>query len=235
MPKTCPYHNKFQPCPDCQAKNMGEFAWQGTYKGSAAPAIEPTPLPALPPAAHNHGTEPPFQLRCGVGEGIYVLNNRADVENIYTDSLLGCAQVILRNARATFTCHIVTSASFPIIFLRSALEKFRQKYGPVTECHVISAADNPKLGNEIDVGLALLLELNINYNRITDSGGCAVNINDGEVQEVPSDWNTGCPWVAGWLTAPDLIDLRITGPNSIGSPSFGDYFEGCQACRNLFS
>jgi hypothetical protein len=226
---TCPYHNKPTPCPDCQQRNMGAFAGQGRYMGSAAPAVETMGSQPRPDDHDDHGTARPCSLRCGAGEGIYVLNTEADVYCIYTDSLLGCAQVILRNGTATFTCHIITNAVFPLIFVRSAILRFESRYGPITACYVICAADNPALGTRIGRWLGQ----HIPVKRITGTDGCAIEIATGQVGPVPGHWNVGCDDIAGWLTAPDLIDLRIIGPNTIGEPGVGDYSEICNVCRDL--
>src|ERR1700754_2077716 len=58
---------------------------------------------------HNHGTiKVGAKMRCGVGEGISVLNSNSDkVAYLYTDGVTSCVQVTLRNDRATFTSHLM--------------------------------------------------------------------------------------------------------------------------------
>ena len=224
MPKTCPYHNKLQPCEDCQSKGMGAFAFSGRpYTGSKAP----------PSRVHNHGSTRPCSLRCGVNEGIFVLNAHVGVSCLFTDGLLNCAQVILRNGTATFTCHIIGTAKFPVTFMTNACTKFIDEYDMFNACYVISASDSPALGNRIDHWFKQ--QFGITAHRVTDCGGCSIAITTGVVSKTPGAWNPSRDYVAGFLTAPDLIDFRIISRTDIGEPLPGDFFEGCLACSSLFS
>lgn len=180
------------------------------------------------PAKHNHGDKRPCKLRCGANEGICVLNATADVTEIFTDGLLTCAQIILRNGTATFTCHIYGDAPNPLTFMHLACDLFVMKYGAVTECHLISGTDT-RLANGLND--PLVTKLHIPVTRANGVDGYSINIHTG-VTRVTPDWPTYLGDVAGWKTAPNLIDLRITDAVNLGTAYHGDYSDPCALCRS---
>jgi hypothetical protein len=182
-------------------------------------------------AKHTHGTNRPCVLRAGINEGIYVLNNQTQVQAIFTTNLLTCTQVILWNATATFTCHIHGEAPNPLAFVVTAYQTFTEKYGKPTKFYLISGT-SPSQGNVLRSDLQRQHSLNPDKH-VTGVDGYAINISTGAMGKAPDNWDPSKAYVAGWLTAPDLIDHRIVDPKNLGSPFPGDYHEPCPICRHL--
>lgn len=221
----CPYHGKPHPCIDCFDKNMGQFA----RRPVAAPIRSPTVAHWAPPIhGHTHGTDRPCNIRCGANEALCILNSQANVSELFTDGLIGCTQVILRNATATLTCHIFTGASAPKDFILLLFAKFVDSHGTVDHCYVISG-DGTGAADTIETALR---GKNIpNIGRIRGCGGYAISIANGTVRETPGGWNTSQSGIAGWLTASVLIHTRYTAIAMLGEPMAGDYYEPCAACN----
>lgn len=218
----CPYHNKAHPCIDCYDNRMGQFAHAS---GSPIPAPR-GPLYVPPARRHNHGSQRPCKIRCGVNEGLYIRNNQVNAAYLYTDSLLNCAQVIFRNSSATFTTHVMGGAPQPRRWIDLVYGTFVRRYGPVTLCLVVTS-ESPATGNQI----VSYLRLKVRVTQWHNCDGCAIRISDGHVKTTPSSWNISQADVAGWLTAEDLMDLRLDGSEFLGAASYGDYYEPCRACN----
>lgn len=213
----CPFHNKAHPCIDCFDNGMGQFAHAPAPRGAVY----------VPPARrHNHGTQRPSKIRCGVNEGLYIRNNQVNVAYLYTDSLYNCAQIIFRNQRATFTTHVLGGAPQPKRWTDLVYDTFVRRYGPVRFCQVVTSED-ATTGNKI----VSHLRLRVRVIQWHNCEGCAIRISDGYVKVTPSSWNISQADVAGWLTAEDLIDYRLDGSEFLGAASYGDYFEPCRACN----
>jgi hypothetical protein len=179
---------------------------------------------------HNHGTARPCNIRCGLNEGLYIRNDEANVSNLFTDGLANCAQVIFRNGEGTFTCHISGGAPNPIAYLRPAYWTFVDSFGAVTTGYVVSS-DNATMGNRLDEWLTTDYRVaRFVITRIKRCGGCAINVSTGVVRPTPASWNTTQPGVAGWLTAQDLINLRLVDAKNLGDAFAGDYRDGCPDC-----
>ena len=71
-----------------------------------------------------------------MNEALCIRNDEANVGEVYTDGLVGCTQMILRNAAATFVAHIGVGAPQPAAFATWALQEFIDIYGPPTEGYV---------------------------------------------------------------------------------------------------
>ena len=189
------------------------------------------PLPKrsnLPAYGHSHGTASVCHIRCGVNEGLCILNDKPGVDCLFTDSLSGCTQVIFRSDRATFTCHIFSGAKNPVGWIGFALSEFTKHYGAVTLCCVITrSAQSGHTGAIYSALKKTISEIEL----VLDSGGYAIKVATGEVKTVvPSDWNTNKQFIGGWQTKTTLIDMRLIGP-WLGQPQVGDYFESCQTCN----
>ncbi len=217
---TCPYHGTPKPCASCSQHGMGEFAHTSV---SGPPSWEYS-RPRT--HGHTHGSAPPYRIRCGINEGLGVRNAQAHVATLFTDSLIGCAQVIFRNAQATFTCHIGAGARTPGNWARWAADRFARFYGAIVTCHVITG-DAPAIGDLVEASLAAHLGA---VQRIMNSHGYAIDIATGHVRTTPLGWSASQANVAGWQTARHLLDLRLLGTMSLGEPGYGDYREGCRAC-----
>jgi len=207
---------------------MGEFAHE-VFVGTSSPYRIPTS-----PTKHSHGNETACHIRCGVNEGLAVRNDNRNVASLYTDSLLGCTQVILRNATATFTCHIAASASDPIGWMRWAVSQFRRQYGFVTWCAIISG-DDPAIGRSLHRTICSMFRLREDgIVRKLGCGGISIDPASGDWRETPSTRNVSQANVGGWITCREMIDLRLCGPRKLGDAAYGDYFEGCGLCRSHF-
>lgn len=218
----CPYHDRPHPCVDCLDRGMGRFA---RPSGTPIPA-PPAPRYVPPHRRHTHGTQRPCKIRCGVNEGLYIRNDERNVTHLFTDSLINCAQVIFRNRRATFTCHILGGARQPRPWTQLIYRTFVERYGRVARCLVVT-------GGDAATGLRVIsyLPAKLKVVHWPGCGGCRIRLVDGHVDKTPSNWNPSRPDVAGWLTAGDLIDLRLTGAEWLGEVSYGDYYEPCRACN----
>lgn len=231
----CPYHGKAHPCIDCFDMGMGQFAHASGSPNPApkAPAYIPpgrradNQRPVQRAVGHNHGGQRPCKIRCGVNEGLSILNNQVNVSYLYTDSLANCTQVIFRNAVATFTTHVLGVAREPRRWINRVHEDFVGQYGRVTLCRVVTS-DNPTAGFNIGSYLELL---NVQFEHWPNCGGCAIGISDGNVIPTPTGWNPTQADVAGWQTAADLIHRRWTGEEFLGEVLCGDYSEMCRACN----
>ncbi len=227
---TCPYHGGPTPCNQCQVLGMGAYAHtDDRYNRNefSPPKVEWSMPHAF---GHGHGTQTPYRVRCGVNEGLCILNTQPLVDELYTDSLIGCVQIILRSATATFTCHISSGARTPVNWATWAYGRFINLCGVVTSCYVITG-DSPAIGNAI---AGALTGLGLNVNRIHDCQGYSITIrNDDEFEAgpTPDHWAVSQQRVAGWQTAKDLIYVRLLGSLSIGTPSEGDYNQDCNACN----
>ena len=71
----------------------------------------------IPQRRHSHGTARPCKIRCGANEGLYVLNNEANVQEIYTDSLIGCANNIPEHQGNVYMPHNWYSSTPHKIFI----------------------------------------------------------------------------------------------------------------------
>jgi hypothetical protein len=201
---------------------MGEFAHTSAFAPPSWEYSKPRTH------GHTHGSVAPYHIRCGINEGLCVLNTQAHVAELFTDSLIGCAQVIFRNPTATFTCHIGSGARTPTDWARWAADRFVHFYGAIVICHVITG-DAPGIGNAVEVSLIAHLG---GVQRLLDLHGCSINIATGNVRTTPVGWSATRPNVAGWQTARDLLDLRLLGTMSLGEPGYGDYCELCPACAD---
>lgn len=181
--------------------------------------------PRHPNHRHTHGNQYPCKIRCGANEGLCIRNDQDNVTYLYTDSLIGCTQVIFRNTTATFTCHIFTAAPDPLGWIEWAEGEFRSEYGSVTSCWVVTS-DSPGVGETI-YGL---LSKSLKVEWIKNCGGCAIKITDATVIKTPTDWYVSRQDVGGWQTANELIDLRLRGSRSLGNVYVGDYSESCREC-----
>jgi len=184
---------------------------------------------------HTHGrNKRRLKIRCGINEGLCILNLKAPflVTHLFTDGLVNCCQVIWRSNNATFTTHISGDAPHPETFIWMCLRQFNFKYNSaITSCYVASG-DDPDLGNRIHDYLRRRLHCNV--ERIRNTGGCCINMLNGDVSNTPvMGSGPNRDDVAGYLTASDLIDLRLTDSYATGEPGYGDYYEGCQLCNTL--
>lgn len=243
---TCPYHGNPTPC-HCgygqprPAPNVKPCPYHGN-PNCACGYGQPRPAPYIPPhlryvpphlrprPAHTHGFARPCKIRCGVNEGLCILNTQASVVELYTDSLIGCTQIIFRNAIATFTCHVSSDAPYRVLWTEHALRAFERKYGRVVKCYVV-AGDSP----EREIIIIECLEKSIHdVECVGRVHGYTINIASGLARETPRGWNTSQRDVAGWQTAQGLIDLRLTHDTYLGADAYGDYHETCPACEERF-
>jgi hypothetical protein len=171
----------------------------------------------------------PLKIRAGLNQGLYVLNQNALVEFLFTDGLNTCSQVIWRNDVATFCVHIDGNAPHPEAYLTIAFKTFVSKYGPpVGKCHVVSA-ESVKLADRIAHFLRDASQLDI--KRTYECPGLAVRMSDGSIQETPTHWGCNTPEVGGTLTSPEVIDLVLNDKKNIGFVLDGDYSSSCPSCN----
>ena len=220
--KICPYHGKVKPCGTCKIHGMGEFAF--SPRDSPPPSFQYSKPRTH---GHSHGNVSPCKIRCGANEGLCILNNQDKVNALFTDSLIGCVQIIFRSDKATFVCHIFSGARTPEDWSQWAHERFVHFYGQVNKCYVVTG-DDSGVGNSIEERLKSRLPEVV---RVRNCCGYTINIKSGEVGETPQDWYTSRQDIAGWQTAKDLIHLQLLGPWSIGDPFCGDFYELCNACK----
>lgn len=218
----CPYHGNFTPCRACYEKNMGFYSW-------LPPAVLAVPRPVIP---HTHGSARPCKIRCGVNEGLCVLNTQNLVDYLFTDGLTGCTQVIFRSANATFTCHLGSSAPAPDTWTAWALQRFIAVYGAPTASYVITG-DNPGMGNTIEQLLSGGPHNLVPLTRVTGCGGYRIDIATGAASPTPTGWNTARLDVSGPETGMAVIAARYIGAGHLGQPEPGDYYESCPRCGQL--
>jgi hypothetical protein len=164
-------------------------------------------------------------MRCGMNEGLSIRNNEANVAELYTDGLVGCTQMILRNATGTFVAHIGVSAPQPAQFATWALAQFIDIYGAPTEGYV-ATGDGTGAVNAVLEALANVPGI----RRLENSGGYTICPASGAVRAAPGEWHTGRQDVAGATTARGLVDVRFHSRTMLGVVWVGDYREGCRIC-----
>ena len=185
------------------------------------------------PHTHDKTGVGKLNIRCGVNEGLCVLNRNPRVDYLYTDSLIGCAQVIWRGATATFCAHILDGARDAPGYILWALDEFNREYSRRPGiCYVISG-DNPSLANSVYDTLKRGLNRDCKLIRQEKWDGMAIRVLDGSTIRTPRTWSIGNANVGGWLTSNREIDLRLRGSRSIGEHSPGDYLETCRECNRL--
>jgi hypothetical protein len=205
---------------------MGAFA-HGVVQRIAGPRYVPRRLPlALP--GHNHGTARPCRIRCGVNEVLYVLNAQAGVSCVFTDSLIGCVQVVVRNDTATMICHVNGAAPQPDKWVAAGLVEFTLRYGAPTQCYAFNGDGNGPINR-------IYQALGGNAVTAARANGYAIDLLTGNHSQVPLiGWGTNQQDVGGWNSTPDLIDFRQTDPARLGDAAIGDHSDGCARCNAMF-
>ncbi len=180
-------------------------------------------------AQHSHGTiRNGSKMRCGINEGLCVRNERKhEIRYLFTDGLRNCVQVVFRNDKATFVCHLNESDEVAY-WVAWARKEFEGAYGAIDYC-LVASGDRDGAANQAADSLA-----GLDVVRRRGIGGVCIDIGTGAVAETPSmGWGSNQADVVGYLTARDCIDLHFTGKRTIGQPGAGDYYESCPVCRFL--
>lgn len=186
-------------------------------------------LKGMPEMGHTHGSDRPCKIRCGANEGLIVSTSTRSVTEVFTDGLRSCVQIILGNDRAVFTCHIADDSPEPIVFVQMAYTFFKTNYGNPTVCELAWGEVGKALADIISDPLVTLAG---KLTRFPKTDGRSINVSNRTTKETPdSGWEAYAPGVAGWATARDVIECRLTSPEKLGKLYNGDWRESCRRCN----
>jgi hypothetical protein len=171
---------------------------------------------------------------------LFILNKFDEqASELFTDSVIGCVQVVARNPTVTFTTHLFSGLGAERIARNgaAAIRIFRREYGDPTFVGVFTT-DAGQVAAQLT-----MVEIKKDFIRLSKMDGCAFredfvqggvtvdvtpNYFDGQhhVRPTPGRYNPEQPWVGGLQTKPDLIDKAY----ELEGRMVGDFSHQCELC-----